>query len=474
MTAFEIMIALIAGARNELLLFASIGLVVGGLDDFILDCIYCVRRVWRAATVYRRYPRMTSNSLPLVVTPGTMAVFIPAWDESAVIGPMLRHSLARWVGDDAHIFVGVYPNDPASIVAVASVAAAHAGRLTMVINPLPGPTTKADCLNGLWRALLRWEGERGASAKAIVLHDAEDVVHGDALRVLSAMIDRFALVQLPVLPLINRHSRFVACHYCDEFAESHAKAMLVREALGAALPSAGVGCAIERGVLGELASARGGRPFDPDSLTEDYELGLRIGELGGRGILVRMRDGQGEQVATREYFPDSIAGAVRQKARWTVGIALAGWDRLGWGNGFFEGWMRLHDRRALLSAVVLAAAYAGLVAMTLVQLAVWAHLASPAPLPAPLPLAMAINAGFLAWRLFMRMLFVNRAYGWREALLSVPRMVVANIIAMMAARRAVVLYIRLLTGGSLSWDKTAHHFPDLSTPGFVSAIRAAP
>ncbi|CAN5200930.1 hypothetical protein BH10PSE13_BH10PSE13_16000 [soil metagenome] len=465
MTAIDILVGVLAGARNELLLFASVGLVVGGLDDFVIDCLYGARRLGRAATIYRRYPRMTADRLPPSNRPGTMAVFIPAWDEGAVIGPMLRHSFARWPDDDLHIFVGVYPNDPASILAVAEIGTRHPGRLTMVVNPLPGPTTKADCLNGLWRALLRWEEERGKAAKAIVLHDAEDVVHADSLRVLSAMIDRFALVQLPVLPLVNSRSRLVAGHYCDEFAEAHAKALLVREALGAALPSAGVGCALARDSLGALARARGGRPFDPDSLTEDYELGLRIGEQGGRCVLVRMRDGRGELVATREYFPDTIAGAVKQKARWTVGIALAGWDRLGWGKGLVEGWMRLHDRRSILSAVVLAAAYAGLLAMVLVQLAVWTDIAAPVPLPDPLPLLMAINATFLLWRLAVRMLFVNRAYGWREALLSVPRMIVANMIAMMAARRAIILYIRLWAGGSLRWDKTTHRFPDLDPQG---------
>ncbi|MET0137594.1 MAG: glycosyltransferase, partial [Sphingobium sp.] len=271
----EFIVALLAAARNELLLFAAVGLLVGGLDDILFDCIYWGRRFWRSATIYRRFPRMTADRLPRPAEGGTMAVFVPAWDEGPVIGPMLRHCLARWPDEDVHYFVGVYPNDPASVVAVADIAAISE-QVTMVINPRPGPTTKADCLNGLWRALLSWESAKGRSVRAIVLHDAEDVVHGDAIRVMSALIGRFALVQLPVLPLASANSRWIAGHYCDEFAESHAKALMVREALGAAMPSAGVGCAIERGMMGQLSSGRGGRPFDPDSLTEDYELGLRI------------------------------------------------------------------------------------------------------------------------------------------------------------------------------------------------------
>jgi hypothetical protein len=36
-----------------------------------------------------------------------------------------------------------------------------------------------------------------------VLHDGEDVVHSAELRVLDCLIQRFDLVQLPVLPLID-------------------------------------------------------------------------------------------------------------------------------------------------------------------------------------------------------------------------------------------------------------------------------
>ena len=458
MTVSEFVLALVAGMRNELLLFAGVGILIGGLDDLVLDGIYGVRRLWRAATIYRRVPRMTADTLPSSLHPGTLAVLVPAWDESAVIAPMLRHCLARWTQDDVHLFVGVYPNDPATIVAVADVAGGS-DRVTMVINPRPGPTTKADCLNQIWQAMLRWETARGWPIKAIVLHDAEDVVHGDAIRVMSALIDRFALVQLPVLPLISPRSRWIAGHYCDEFAESHGKALTVREALGASLPSAGVGCAVERTIVGRLADARGGSPFDPDSLTEDYELGLRIGEMGGRGILVRMRDGRGDLVATQEYFPRTIDAAVRQKARWTLGIALAGWDRLGWGSGWSEVWMRLHDRRALLAAIVLAAAYLGLLATALVEGVTLLGMGDAAPLPDPLPALLLANAALLLWRILMRMLFVHRAYGPAEAIRSVPRLFVANIIAMMAARRAIMLYIRLWAGGALQWDKTTHRFP---------------
>ena len=105
--------------------------------------------------------------------------------------------------------------------------------------------------------------------------------------------------------------------------------------LGAAIPLAGVGCAIERRALGRIAALQEGRPFAGTSMTEDYELGLRLGALGHKTMFVRIPAGPGEHgvVASRGHFPSTLGTAVRQKARWLGGIALSGWDRLGWSGG---------------------------------------------------------------------------------------------------------------------------------------------
>ena len=66
------------------------------------------------------------------------------------------------------------------------------------------------------------------------------------LRIFDGLIERAAVIQLPVLPLPDPHSRWISGHYCDEFAEAHIKELVVREAVGAAIPLAGVGCAIAR------------------------------------------------------------------------------------------------------------------------------------------------------------------------------------------------------------------------------------
>ena len=120
-------------------------------------------------------------------------------------------------------------------------------------------------------------------AHMVVLHDAEDMVDPAALVLLDRAVWRSDFAQLPVMALPPSDSRWIASHYSDEFAESHAKAMVVRDALGCAIPGAGVGSAIARPMLVRLARAHQGEPFARHSLTEDYELGQRVVALGGTG-----------------------------------------------------------------------------------------------------------------------------------------------------------------------------------------------
>jgi adsorption protein B len=296
------------------------------------------------------------------------------------------------------------------------------------------------------------------SAKAIVLHDAEDVVHPLELRIFDRLIERAGVIQLPVLPLPDPHSRWISGHYCDEFAEAHIKELVVREAVGAAIPLAGVACAIARKPLAQLAAMQDGKPFAGSSMTEDYEVGLRIGALGLKTMFVRIPARAGERgvVASRGHFPATLGSAVRQKARWLGGIALAGWDRLGWGGGLGERWMRMRDRRGPLAALLLVAAYVA--AFLWSQL--WLAEALGAPIKARLDPALVvlltINGWLLAWRVLMRACFTAYAYGLSEGLMSIPRLVVGNVIAMLAAARALSLHVG---GGARRWDKTQHIFP---------------
>lgn len=441
--------------QHELLLFASLFFFLGAVDELLVDVLWLWLKL-RGKAVTLRLDRDGEKACALDPLKGPAAVLVPAWSEAAVIGFTIRHALASWRQRDWTLYIGCYRNDPATMAAVVAAAAGDP-RVRVVIHEADGPTTKADCLNRLYRALCDDEERWRRTSRMVLLHDAEDMVDPLALALLDRALDHADFVQLPVVPEAYRASRWIARHYCDEFAEAHAKAMVVRDAIGAGLPSAGVGCAIARTQLAGLAAERAdGSPFDPDSLTEDYQLGLAIGRKGGRMRFLRVRSGNGRLVATRACFPGQIDAAVRQKTRWLHGIAFQGWDRLGWSRSPVEWWMRLRDRRGPFAAMLLALAYL-LLALSGLVLALWAFGVVPAPVITPvLWWLLAFNLASLVWRAGWRMAFTAREYGLAEGLWAVLRIPVSNIIAIMSGRRAFAAYVRSLAGQAPHWDKTDH------------------
>lgn len=450
---------LVQGVGYELMLFASVGILLFGLDDLLFDIVWLVLRN-HSVPVYHDGPAPSRLD-------GTLAVFIPAWDEAAVLPAVLRRMLTAWNGDDFRIYIGCYPNDPATLQALAPLVAQD-GRLRLVVGACDGPTTKGDNLNRLWVALGADERAEGRRFSAIVLHDAEDHVHPHELSLYRRYLVDHAMVQIPVVPLIVGGSQWIGGHYGDEFAEAHGKELPLRSALAMPIPSAGVGSALTRDALTVLALHRDGRPFSGASLTEDYELGMLIGAYGMRARFVEAVGVAGDRVVSRGAFPGYVEAAVRQKARWIAGIALAGWEDLGWlrqrtGRNGLKGrrvwlarWMLWRDRRAPLAALILLAAYVGtlLVGLDWLGQAIWGW--QGAATTEGMRLLLAVDAALLLWRLTMRAHFTARWYGRRQALMALPRTLIANVIAMLAVRRAIFLYGRMLRSGQVVWDKTDH------------------
>lgn len=438
--------------EHELLLFAAFWIVIGALDELGLDlCWLSLRLLGRG-----RSSRISEAEAGAPLSGGA-AVIIAAWQEADVIGHTVRHALSAWRQRDFTLYIGCYCNDAATIAAVME-ASSDDPRARIVITQNPGPTTKADCLNRIYAALCDDEARHGRRFRCVVLHDAEDMVHPAELAVIDRALDHADFVQLPVRAELLESSPWIAAHYADEFAETHGKSMVVRDALGAAIPAAGVGCGFAREMIARIAAQRGGGrgPFAAECLTEDYELGLLVTREGGRSRFLRVRDEQGALVATRAYFPARLEDAVRQKSRWIHGIAFQGWDRLGWSSGWVDMWMALRDRRGPLTAVVLACGYALLLAEGLLQLAASGGL-SGGPVMSPLLEALVVIClvSFF-WRCAFRIAFTSREYGIVEGLGAIMRIPVANLISILAGWRAVSAYVRTLFGGAVRWDKTRH------------------
>src|SRR6478735_10022589 len=410
----------LALVEHELLLFSAVFFLIGALDEFVVDLVWIWLRLSGRAQC-RRIDRREARERPLA---GPAAVFIPAWHEDQVIGFTVAHALSAWPQAELRLYVGCYRNDPATAEAA---------------------VREAD------------ERREGHEFRLVALHDAEDMVDPAALGLFDRAIDEADFVQLPVLPEAQRGSRFVGSHYCDEFVEQHARVMVVRAALSAGLPAAGVGCAFDRTMLGVIARRMGGAgPFSIESLTEDYELGLRIKAFGGRSLFLRARGEDGQLVATRACFPPRFDAAVRQKSRWIHGIALQGWDRLGWNGGFGESWMRLRDRRGPLSALVLFVGYTVFALAAVLFAAGALGFVAHSRLEGWLVALLWANLAAFVWRAAVRFVFTAREYGWAEGLWAVARIPVSNLIAIAAGKRALLAYVRTLLGEQPRWEKTFH------------------
>ncbi len=454
--------------EQELLIFAGFWVLIGTLDELVIDGCWLWFRLCGSAGTGR-----ISQAAAHAPLRGKAAVFIAAWQEEQVIGHTIRHALSAWRQDDFTLYVGCYGNDAATVCA-AMEGAGMDPRVRVVIHERAGPTTKADCLNRLYRALCADEDQTDQRYRCVILHDSEDMVHPAELAVIDRGLTSADFVQLPVRPEPQPASRWVGGHYLDEFTEAHTKSLVVRDALGAAIPAAGVGCGFARDMLERIAVGRQREgnpgPFAAECLTEDYELGVLVSREGGRARFLRVRDEKGELVATRAYFPARFREAIRQKTRWIHGIAFQGWERLGWEGKPADTWMALRDRRGPLTAIVLASSYALVVVegvLGIPRILGW----DIGTMPGPPLLRWLIAAGLfsLVWRSLLRATLTAREYGLAEGVWAILRIPVANYIAIMAGRDALASYIRTLRGGQVTWDKTRHDAHPASATGGASA-----
>jgi len=371
-----------------------------------------------------------------------IAIFMPLWQESGVVRDMVSHNVTAIRYSNYRFFIGAYPNDEPTIAAIRELEGRFPN-VHLALVPHDGPTSKADCLNWIYQQMLLQEEQSNQRFDAIVTHDAEDLIHPDSLRAIHAHLPRFDMIQIPVLPLQTPVSDWIHGVYIDEFSEFQSRDLYVRTKLGGFLPSAGVGTAFSRRALERLAATAENRIFEPSCLTEDYENGFRVKDLGFRQILLPAGGGA---VATREYFPRTWSAATKQRTRWVTGIVWQGLERHGWQGGPKQWWWHWRDRKGLIGNPV------SLLANVLLVV----HAAVPMDHPlVPFTVAM---AGLQA---LTRAAIVYRFYGWRHALLAPLRIPLANGINTVAAIRATWRYWSARWRGEpLVWLKTAHQYPN--------------
>lgn len=480
-------------ALEALTVAVGIVILLSSIDDLIIDVYYWLRRAVRAVLVRVRYPALPVERL-MEKPEGAIAIMVPAWKEADVIASMLTTNIGLLRYTNYHFFVGVYANDPDTAAEVAKVAARHAN-VHAVTVPHGGPTNKADCLNSIIAGIHRYEREHDTAFIGIAMHDAEDVIHPLELKFFNYLIDRKDLIQLPIFSLRCRPGALVAGTYMDEFAEWHSKDLVVRESFTRTVPCAGVAACFSRRAILALAAETGGEPFNTGTLTEDYDIAFRLKKLGMKEVFVRFPVsytvdtgvGGGLEVvnrkgpiATREYFPSAFTASYRQRARWILGIAFHGWMAMGWRGPLSTKYFLLRDRKTLITspanmlAVFLLVNFIGVEAL-LDALPGVPRVPTIFETSASVGTLLLVNLAFLANRIFHRVYFTTMIYGWLHGILSVPRLLVSNLINFFAASRAIAVFLdSRLTGRKIAWDKTQHHFPDAQAQAAPGASAPAP
>ena len=433
----------------------AVWILISGVDDLFVLLVFL-----RA----RRSPvRIPTDEELEAAARRRIAVFVPCWKEGRVIGEMVSHNIAALRYPRYDFFIGAYPNDAATLDAVRALERRY-GNVHLALCPHDGPTSKADCLNWIYQRMLLYEEEQAVRFEIVVIHDAEDLIHPDELHWINYFARDYGMVQVPVLALPTPLREWTHGLYCDDFAHCHTIDLAARQALGGFIPSCGVGTGYRRESLERLARAESNRIFDPASLTEDYENGLRLHGLGCRQLFLPIQMRRGGPVATREYFPRRFREAVRQRSRWVTGITLQAWRRHGWRGGWRQRYWLFRDRKSLVGNPV--SVLANLVFLYGAGTWLGARAAGGVwglgeQVAAPwLWVALTVNAVLQLIHLGARTVSVARIYGWRFACGTPLRLLYGNWLNSVATARAVWSFAAAVWRNQpLVWVKTEHAYP---------------
>lgn len=427
------------------------------MDDFFIDLVAMIRRLGPYKMKSDEFKKLKE------LNEKRIAIIVANWKEYEVIEPMIRGNLKQIDYDNYCFFLGVYPNDTLTVEAAQRLSEKFPHKVQVVINTLEGPTSKGQMLNEMVRQIIFAPDLEKNRFDYFLMQDSEDVLHRHHLSLLNYYSQQADFIQTPVFSFNRELSAMVGGVYIDEFAEHHTKDMFVRENMGAAVPSAGVGTFLSRHLMLEMMKHENGNFLKEDTLTEDYHLGLMTKRLGFKSkfICVELQHdtGKKELIATREYFPNKMQASIRQKTRWTLGIAFQGAKNLGWEGSLVDKYFILRDRRGPINALLI------LQSVFILAIILGYRYGFHQELPAVFhntifTSAITLNALSMIWRILVRMKSVHRTNGLNQVLMVAPRWLLGNYINSMAAFNAYETFKKSeKTGERPKWVKTDHELP---------------
>lgn len=434
----------------------TFGALIFTFDDLFID----VYALWKGL----KPRRVSSDFIGTLksIPEKNVAILIANWKEADVLEAMIRGNLRGLDYKNYTFFLGVYPNDLPTWEAARKLEDLYPHKVSVIVNTQYGPTSKGQMLNEMVRQILKSEILLGKKMDAFLLQDSEDVLHPHSLSLMNHESLQADFVQIPVFSFNVPARSLVAGVYIDEFAESHTKDLLVRESLGAAIPSAGVGTFISKKLVQELVRTQEGHFLNENTLTEDYHLGLMAKKLGFKSTFACVRyqkdNGQTEFIATREYFPSSLGASMRQKSRWTLGIAFQGLKNFSWDGSLVDQYFMWRDRRGPWNSALIVLSTALLLCFVILR----GYDQVPSALQNSFfQVLAAVNMFNLFVRVLQRMRAVRLTNGKAQAWLVPVRWLVANVVNVGATWKASRQYRdSQRTGQRPVWIKTDHRMPE--------------
>lgn len=357
----------------------------------------------------------------------SFTLLVPARHEEEVLGETLDR-LADSNYPDFEILAIVGHDDPGTAEVAEAAARRNPGKIRVIIDH-SWPKNKPKALN---TALEHARGD------VVGVFDAEDEVHPWLLRAVDHQfrVTRSDVVQAGV-QLVNFWSNWYSVRNVLEYYFWF-KSRLHFHANKGFIPLGGNTVFVRTDWLRRIGG------WDPESLTEDCDLGVRLSLAGARFSVAYE-----PEFITREETPTSIFSWLKQRTRWNQGFLQV----LHKGD-----WRRLPDRRLRLFA--------------------WYTLANPfiqaaAGLLIPLAVVTALWGGFPVWLAILTFLPVlptvatlvtevvalselASSLGRRATARDYSRLLAGSILYQLALAIAAVRAVLREIRGDQTWEKTEH------------------
>ena len=416
-----------------------------------------------------------------------IAIFMANWHEDQVLEPMVAGNIKGVNYTNYKIIIGVYPNDIPTLNAARRLEKKFPDKIESFVNTKDGPTSKGQLINLMAKWLDDYNQTPGnIPYDLIITHDAEDVIHKDSLKLINMRSRDYGFIQIPVYSLPIPITLITAGIYIDEFVECHNKDILVRDFFDAGFPGAGVGIVTSYKVMKMLFDINGGEYLKEKTLAEDYFLGLACHEMKVPSKFVceyyevrdpKTRKVKKEYIATRELFPQKVKQSIRQKTRWTLGVAIQGMTELNWKRpNAFATYFILRDRKGLINAPLfsLSVLFSAYFIYFYFSTGAWPILHYQ-PYRQLLATMMWSIVMFSALRILNRILLVHEIYGTRMALMIPVRWVCSNFINTACTYSAIHQWANShFRGIQPKWSKTEHFLPEGYSAANLDFIEDAP